>query len=259
MYLVSNQPLSRTQPMLPYARPLSVLSSCVLILCVGMSHAQAALTISHTRIIHDSAKRSSSVIVANPSERTFAAQAWVNTEADDQTTAVPLIASPSLFRLDAGNEQTVQINALPNDLPQDRESLFYFNVQEIPQATEKPQQNVLTIALRTRIKLFYRPSQLKDSPNDRLKDLAWSVESIEGKPHLVVDNPSPFHYTFNRLVVSGDGVSETVSASDMARPLSRRTYPLHTLKVQDGLQVRFTTINDYSGVTAERSSPVARH
>lgn len=245
--------------MLPSVRSFIPLCSCLLILAASLSSAHAALTISHTRIVHDSAKRSSSVIVANPSDAPFAAQAWVNTEADDQTTAVPLHPSPSLFRLDPANEQTVQINALPNDLPQDRESLFYFNLQEIPQGTARAQQNVLTIALRTRIKLFYRPSQLQDNPKDRLKDLAWSVQSIDGKPHLVVDNPSPYHYTFNRLVVSGGSASETVSASDMARPLSKQTYPLHILKVRDGLQVTFTTINDYGGITAELSSPVARH
>lgn len=241
--------------MQPLPRSLITLSSCLLLLSASMPSAYAALTISHTRIVHESAKRSSSVIVANPSKTSYAAQAWVNTEADDATTAVPLIASPSLFRIDPDNEQTVQINALPNDLPQDRESLFYFNLQEIPQATDTG-QNVLNIALRTRIKLFYRPSHLKGRPEDRLKDLVWSVQRIDGKPHLVVDNPSPYHFTFNQLVISGAGVRETITAHDMALPLARQTYALKQVSVTNGLQVSFTTINDYSGITVERSSPV---
>ncbi|POF99310.1 pilus assembly protein [Pseudomonas putida] len=209
-------------------------------------------------MVHDSAKRSSSVIVANPSNRPYAAQAWVNTEADDATTAVPLIAAPNLFRLDPGGEQTVQINALPNDLPRDRESVFYFNLQEIPQAATNNGENILNIALRTRIKLFYRPSELKGRPQDRLKDLAWSVQQIDGKPHLVVDNPSPYHFTFSSLVVSGNGTSETINAKAMALPLGTQAYALNTMTVTDGLQVKFTTISDYSGITAEVSSPVAR-
>lgn len=209
-------------------------------------------------MVHDSAKRSSSVIVANPSNRPYAAQAWVNTEADDATTAVPLIAAPNLFRLDPGGEQTVQINALPNDLPRDRESVFYFNLQEIPQAATNEGENILNIALRTRIKLFYRPSELKGRPQDRLKDLAWSVQQIDGRPHLVVDNPSPFYFTFSRLVVSGNGASETINAKAMALPLGTQAYALNTMTVTDGLQVKFTTISDYSGITAEVSSPVAR-
>ena len=100
-----------------------------LLLLTGLSSgmiasAQAALTISTTRIIQASDKQSSSIIVANPSTQTFAAQSWVNTEADDNITAVPLIATPALFRLAPGSEQTVQINQIPNNLPKDKESLF---------------------------------------------------------------------------------------------------------------------------------------
>lgn len=136
--------------------------------------------------------------------------------------------------------------------------MFYFNLQEIPQAATNDGENILNIALRTRIKLFYRPSELKGRPQDRLKDLAWSVQQIDGKPHLVVDNPSPYHFTFSRLVVSGNGASETINAKAMALPLGTQAYALNTMTVTDGLQVKFTTISDYSGITAEVSSPVAR-
>lgn len=238
--------------------PIFTSLACGLLLLGSVSSAHAALTISHTRIIHDSAKRSASVIIANPSDRTFAAQAWVNTEADDQTTPVALVASPSLFRIDPGKEQSVQINALPNDLPQDRESLFYFNLQEIPQTQPGDAQNALTIALRTRIKLFYRPSMLGKTPQDGLKDLTWSVQMVEGKAHLVVNNPTPYHYTFNNVVVSSASTSERVNANNMAPPLGRQSYPLRSFSAADDLEVRFTTINDYSGTSAELTSPVAR-
>lgn len=97
------------------------------------STSEAALTISATRVVHLSDKHSSSVVVANPSKAPYAVQAWVNTQADDTSTSVPFAVSPTLFRLDPKREQLVKINALPNDLPDDRESLFYFNIQEIPQ------------------------------------------------------------------------------------------------------------------------------
>src|SRR5690606_24912464 len=142
------------------------------------------------------------------------------------------------------------------DLPQDRESLFFFNLQEIPQSDAEP-GNALTIAMRTRIKVFYRPSQLKGRPQDRLAELAWSVQSIEGKAHLVVDNPSPFHFTFNQLTVTGPQASEKIESRHMALPLGRQTYPLHTLSVQDGLKVEFTTVNDYGGITPKVISPVS--
>lgn len=219
--------------------------------------AHAALTISSTRIVQASDKQSSSVVVANPSSRIYAAQSWVNTEADDNTTAVPLIATPALFRVDPGQEQTVQINRLPNDLPQDRESLFYFNLQEIPQVDDATQDNVLAIALRTRIKLFYRPSQLKGQPEQHLKDLKWSMDTIDGKLHLVVDNPSPYHYTFGRLELSAGGHTEALEARQMAAPLSKQAYPLKQLNTSGSTTLLFTTISDYGGTTPEQVVTVA--
>ncbi|MDZ5740472.1 MULTISPECIES: fimbrial biogenesis chaperone [Pseudomonas] len=231
------------------------LATCMLLL--APFSANAALTISSTRIIQPSDRQSTSIVVANPSNRAYAAQAWINTEADDSTTAVPLIASPALFRIDPASEQTVQFNRLPNDLPKDRESLFFFNLQEIPQANDKP-DNVLNIALRTRIKVFFRPSQLKGRPQDHLKNLTWSVQSINGKPHLVVDNPSPYYFTFNQLTFISPKGSEKIDARKMAIPLGRQTYPLKTLPAQGNLKVDFTTINDYGAITPAMSSPARR-
>lgn len=55
----------------------------------------------------------------------------------------------------------VKIQGLPDihKLPADRESIFYFNVREIPPKSNKA--NTLQIALQTRIKLFWRPKALK--------------------------------------------------------------------------------------------------
>jgi len=230
--------------------------ACLLALLGCLNTAYAALTLSNNRIVHESDKNSSSVTVGNPSKKTYAAQAWVNTEADDTTTAVPLIAAPALFRLAPGDEQSVQINRLPNDLPQDRESLFFFNLQEIPQADADNERNTLNIALRTRIKLFFRPSQLKGNPQIHLKDLKWSVQWIEGKQQLVVDNPSPFYFTFGLLEVTGNGKTEQLKGREMVRPFGRQTYALASTAALANLTVTFTTLNDYGGVTPAVTQPL---
>ncbi len=49
-------------------------------------------------------------------------------------------------------------------LPKDRESVFWFNVLEVPpkpDAATVANQSLLQLAFRTRIKLFYRPEALK--------------------------------------------------------------------------------------------------
>ncbi|MBD8575998.1 molecular chaperone [Pseudomonas syringae] len=228
------------------------LACAVLVADLRASH--AALSISATRVVLASDKRSVALVVSNPSDRPFAVQTWVNTAADDDSSAVPLIATPPLFRLDPGKEQQVQINGLPNDLPHDRESLFYFNVQEIPQAAGD--SNVLNIALRTRIKLFYRPASLKDSPMARLPDLQWSIEQVNGQVHLVAHNPSPFHVSFARLEVQGHGKTEQLKAADMLEPLATRRYRLSATRPGAGLAVVYTAINDYGGSSLPITLPI---
>jgi chaperone protein EcpD len=143
-------------------------------------------------------------------------------------------------------------------LPSDRESLFYFNVQEIPHvdSTDSSDGNVLNIALRTRIKLFYRPVQLKDNPVRRLKDLQWSINDLNGQPHLMVDNPTPFHVSFARIEMTGNGEHQAIKNPAMVEPLSRQTFALNPGKSSQGLQVVFSAINDYGGYTVPLTVPI---
>ena len=221
-----------------------------------ISNTEAALTISSTRVIYDSEQKNVSLRVTNPSTKPFAVQTWVNTLADDQTTAVPFIASPPLFRLNAGKEQQVQINGLPHSLPQDRESLFFFNVQEIPQL-ESGVTNQLNIALRTRIKVFFRPAELKSTLLESLKDLKWSIRNIDGKPLLIVNNPSPFHMSFIRIELNANGQTVKLKETPMALPMASQTYELDGFKPTQGLQVIFSAINDFGSFTNPMTLPVA--
>ncbi|PJI52023.1 molecular chaperone EcpD, partial [Methylobacterium radiotolerans] len=50
-------------------------------------------------------------------------------------------------------------------MPQDKESVFWLNVLEIP-PKDKANQNLLQMAFRSRIKLFYRPAGLKGKAED---------------------------------------------------------------------------------------------
>ncbi|WP_373568437.1 molecular chaperone [Pseudomonas sp. LJDD11] len=233
------------------ARP-ALLAGALLLGQLPASH--AALTVSGTRVVFPGDKNSVSLIVSNPSEQTFAVQTWVNTAADDTTTAVPFMITPPLFRLDPGQDQQLILNKLPHELPTDRESLFYFNVQEIPQAHDTGTQNLLNIALRTRLKLFYRPAGLKGGPTGRLKELQWSVQQVGGQTRLQVDNPSPFHVSFTRMDISGNGHKQRLNSPPMVAPMSQQSYPLPGIKAASGLQVTFAAINDYGGVSDDHTA-----
>ncbi|PWB30716.1 pilus assembly protein [Pseudomonas sp. SDI] len=234
------------------------LLSCALFgaLLAWLPSSHGALTLSGTRVVFDGDKRSTAITVSNPSPDTFAVQAWVNTAADDQSTAVPFIASPPLFRINAGKDQQVQIHGLPNSLPKDRESLFFFNVQEIPQASST-KSNTLSIALRSRIKLFYRPKGLPSTTQESLKSLSWSVRSVNGTPHLQVSNPSPYFVSFITVELQDGRQKVELKHTPMVAPMSSQQFALEGFKPTPGMQVNFSTINDYGGFSTPLTLPVA--
>ncbi|QXH48405.1 molecular chaperone [Pseudomonas xanthosomatis] len=241
----------------PANQPRASFKHCLaLLLALPFTASHAALTMSSTRIVLDSDKTSASIIIRNPSQQPYAVQAWVNTADDTAAVAVPFLVVPQLFRLSPGKEQQVQINHLPNALPNDRESLFFFNAQEIPQASPEA-GNTLNIALRTRIKLFYRPQSITGTPSGQLKQLEFSLHDNNGQAQLQVHNPTPYHFTFSRMEVSGTGQPVALKALEMVAPFARQVYPAPGIKPADGMQVRFSIINDFGGSSEPLTLPVS--
>lgn len=78
-------------------------------------------------------------------------------------------------------------------LPQDRESLYYFNLREIPPKSDKP--NTLQIALQTRIKLFYRPTAIVPSRADMATPWQEQLTLTRQGDGYQVNNPTPYYIT----------------------------------------------------------------
>lgn len=74
-------------------------------------------------------------------------------------------------------------------LPKDRESVFWFNVLEVPpkpDAAKAANQSLLQLASCTRIKLFYRPEGLSGIPSDAPLALKWSGQHLKAKRHYAL-------------------------------------------------------------------------
>jgi P pilus assembly chaperone PapD len=70
------------------------------------------------------------------------------------------VVLPPLQRINGGQKGVARVTKTDgiNQLPQDRESLFYLSVREIPPKPDKA--NVLQLTMQSRIKLFFRPTPL---------------------------------------------------------------------------------------------------
>ncbi|QJW53196.1 putative fimbrial chaperone YfcS [Serratia plymuthica] len=157
--------------------------------------AQAAIALDRTRVIFDGDQNSVSLNISNQNKQLpYLAQAWLE-DGEGNKVQSPLVVLPPVQRVEPGKPSQVKIQALPaaKQLPQDRETLYYFNLREIPPKSDKP--NTLQIALQTRIKLFYRPSAI--TPTQAEMATPWQEKltlSKQGDKYQV-NNPTPYYIT----------------------------------------------------------------
>lgn len=102
--------------------------------------AGAAVGLDRTRVIFDGGKDATSVsITNNNTQLPYLAQGWIEDEAGKKITS-PLIVLPPVQRLEPGKQSQVKVQALPaaKSLPQDRETVYYFNLRETRRAAINP-------------------------------------------------------------------------------------------------------------------------
>lgn len=119
--------------------------------------------------------------------------------------------------------------------------MFWINVQEIPPAPK--QENVLQVAIRTRIKLFYRPEVLKTNLQAEAQALKWQHQGQK----LIVTNNGPLHVTLGVLTLNQGNKTWKVNA-DMVKPYDSLNITLPP-DAQSANGLSFTYINNYGGHT----------
>ncbi len=103
--------------------------------------------------------KEASINITNPDNGPYLIQSWIDVQ-DEQSGKAPFIITPPLYRLDGGQKNLERI-VMAGSLPQGQESLFWLSIKAIPSASK--QMNSLQIAVKTRIKLIYRPETLRAS------------------------------------------------------------------------------------------------
>ena len=198
----------------------------------------ASVTPDRTRLVFNESDKSISVTLRNNDPTLpYLAQSWIE-DAKGNKISSPLAVLPPVQRIDAMMNGQVKVQGLPdiNKLPADRESVFYFNVREIPPKSNKP--NTLQIALQTRIKLFWRPANIRLIPEDAAPKVKWRREGR----NLIAENPNPIHISVMDVIVDGHDVP-----LNMIRPFETLTLPLPANSA--GGQMTWRFINDYGAVS----------
>lgn len=218
--------------------------------------AWAEVVINGTRIVFNANEKESAVQLKNNGKNPYLLQLWMddgNPRSRPGEVNVPFVITPPIVRIDPNKGQAVRIMANAPTLPQDRESLFWFNMLEVPPkptAKVNAGDNLLQLAFRTRIKFFYRPMNLKPEPLVAYKNLKFDLANT----NLIITNDSPYFITFNKLEIRKTKSSEILAAVEkfpqrMVEPKGKITLSLAIKKPAEISRgtIYYSVINDYGG------------
>jgi P pilus assembly chaperone PapD len=220
----------------------SIVKLGVLLITLNTALAQAGVVVGGTRLVYDAGKSQALLSVSNPDKDTdYLIQAWLDNQHDTDSRKAPFVITPPLFRLDAQQENLLRIIHTGEDMPADRESVYWLSVKSIA-ATERSANNRLQIAIRTRIKLFYRPVNLPGMAEDAYKQLEFTRHDNQ----LIVTNPTPYFVSF-QMVKVGNSI---IQNPGMVPPKGSHQLPLPSGAVG---KLTWQAINDYGGITKTAS------
>lgn len=208
---------------------------------ISTTTVDAAISLDRTRAIFNGGEKSMTLNISNDNKQLpYLAQSWLENDKQEKITTGPLVITPPVQRMEPGAKSLVRISSTPEieKLPQDRESLFYFNLREIPPRSNKA--NVLQIALQTKIKLFYRPKAIEAEPN-----AIWQDQLVLRKVNngYKIENPTPYFVTVIGIGNSEKQAQEGEFEAVMIAPKSTSK----TVKVTDSENLYLSYINDYGG------------
>jgi chaperone protein EcpD len=224
----------------------------VLTMCLVATAAHANVIISGTRVVFPAKDGEVTVRLTNDNTTPALVEAWID-RGDLHSTPdkvdTPFLITPPLFRMEAHKDQSLRILATSPNLPADRESLFWLNVLEVP---PKPTgllaqgKNVVQLALRSRLKLFYRPANLPGDPIKAPGEVTWKAVADGQGYALEVRNPTPYHITIVQLKLSVGGQDFTADAG-MVDPFGTLRVPVKALTTAPatGTPIAYDIINDY--------------
>ncbi|HDF2329120.1 TPA: molecular chaperone [Morganella morganii] len=210
----------------------------IMLMCIPAGY--AGVMINTTRVIFPGNQDNTVIQLTNSGEIPSLVQSWADEgdiNSSPETTGAPFMVVPPVTRIAGGGGQQLKIRITDNSLPHDRESVFYLNVVDIPAKTAAT-GNTLQFALRTRIKLFYRPDDLPLPPDDVPEQIS---VSLSGET-LILNNPSPYYFTLSALVSGGDNTPSHISTVMLAPYSESRV--AYTGNLSAGGSVTLISIDD---------------
>ena len=224
----------------------SVLLLLIAIPSLSVFSTQASVVLNNTRVVYLDNDKEVSVKLNNNGNKPVLVQSWIDNGNPDENPSViqvPFILTPPINRIDAEKGQTLRIFYTGEELSTTEESVFWLNVLEIPaKSNELKGENSLQLAFRTRVKLFFRPSDLPGNANDAGKELAWRITASG----LNATNATPYHVSLTQVNVTVNGTTYHAKTVAMIKPNRSQEFSFSDLvDIPTGSKVNINYIDDY--------------
>ncbi|WP_159566155.1 fimbrial biogenesis chaperone [Budvicia diplopodorum] len=215
------------------------------------SQAYSAVRPQLTRIVAYASDKETPIEVINDSQEPYLIQSWLE-DLSGNDANLPLVLTPPVMKLGGKQEGKLRLVVLPAEIPQDRESVYWLSIQEIPPKAKESENNKLVLAIRSRLKVFVRPKGLDSGKaSDAVKSLTWNIEREGGNVWLKATNPTPYYVNFGQLSLKVGGAKETKLEDkiQMPAPMSSQRYAVPKGLVGKSATLTYSAVNDYGGET----------
>lgn len=226
--------------------------------------ADGGVSFTRNRLVFNEGEKAISLSVVNHGENPYLIQAGVSAAPDKQLRA-PFLVTPPLFRLNGNAQNMMRIVGTGAELPRDRESVFYFYASAVPGQRDPHEEGrddasgvvgaQLSIAMKTVLKLFYRPKGLSVT----IDQAHGMMQFVQQGTQVAIKNPTPYYQSFAFL--SFDGVQQDLDRQvSMIAPGATATFAAG----KPVKSVSWSVMTDYGGSTqmvtqaVEKSSPATR-
>jgi len=218
-------------------------------LLFAAASSQASVVIDGTRVVYPARQAEVDVRLHNNGKSPVVVQSWLDLGDPRQSPEgikAPFVLMPPIARLDDGHSQILRLVYTGDPLPNDKESVFWLNVLEVPpKAKPDADSNALQFAFRTRIKVFFRPDKLPGKAEDAMRQLSWRLVPSASGYALEINNPSAYYVSLAGVKLRADG--QSLDAGDgMVAPGGGLTLPIRELRQAPAQSsVHYVAIDDF--------------
>lgn len=214
------------------------------------AHASVAM---ETRVIFSAQEKEATVRLTNVGKQPALVQAWLDRgDEHEEISAIdlPFVLTPAIFRMEPSGVQALRIIHTGEALPLDKESLYWLNVLDVPPKPKVEEgQGSLQLAIRTRIKVMYRPHGLPGKAEDAPGKLVWTTAVNEQKQTVLqAKNVSAYVVNLAGIEVRAGG-KKLDAGLGYVLPGETTSFVVHGAAGINlaGAQLVYSSVNDWGG------------